>query len=69
MFIHEAISEAMARNMCIKRKAGGWKHYKIYPSASQISRCIIFSDKGRAVPRWQPSAADLTADDWMLVSR
>lgn len=70
MFLHEAVSEAIVRKMCITRAhlaRGG--RFKIYPTDTSAC-CIIYNDeKGLMTPRWQPNASDLLADDWVLVPK
>ena len=67
MYIHEAISEAMATGRCIRRKAPAiWKRCKVEPTDSDEG-CLLLSAFSMApCPRWQPKAEDLMAGDWML---
>ena len=72
MFINEAVTLALAKHCCIKRTCGcGWKYCKVKPSDS-IDKCLLEiqrkpDEKPRLIPRWQPNAADLLADDWVIV--
>ena len=73
MYIHEAILTTSPENPCIKRES--WIRYsvksgggiKIQPTDSPDG-CIIESDVDEKRRRgWQPTAADLMADDWIVV--
>ena len=68
MDIHEAVLVAMSMRKCIRRHGPPiWKKCKIEPTDSDEG-CLIHSDYSKApCPRWQPTAEDLMADDWMLV--
>ena len=69
MFIHEAASAAMALDLCITRTAWDWKNLKIKPT-NTTECCIMFSPRFKNkphVPRWNPNANDLLANDWVLV--
>lgn len=74
MLIHEAVLATNPEYPCIKRES--WVRYsttrsggiKIQPTNSPDG-CIIESDVNeKRRPGWQPTAADLIADDWIVVS-
>lgn len=73
MHIHEAIQATTVKTPCITRSK--WNRYakkpaggiKIQPTNSPDG-CIIESDVDEGIRRiWQPTAADLVADDWETV--
>lgn len=65
MFIHEATAIAHKSNLAMRRKK--------YPEELQIiptndcNCCIMLIEGGPIRPRWNPTAEDLTADDWIVV--
>lgn len=72
VFIHEAIAARSTENPFITRKSwncvdGIWCHagLRILPSDTPDC-CLILSaySNRRASRGWQPTASDLTADDW-----
>ncbi len=69
MNIQEATKLAMEKGIAIRRKNQGV--YGILPTNLVNYQCLIISKnyktKGQtAGARWQPSADDLIADDWVL---
>lgn len=73
MYIHEAIQATTISKSCITRKS--WSRLskdphggvKIQPTNSPDC-CIVESDVSKGIFRiWQPTAADLVADDWEVV--
>ena len=71
MFINEAVTLALANGCCIKRTTHLWKPLKVMPTNS-IEQCLLVIQAKpdaaeKRVPRWNPSAADLLADDWVIV--
>lgn len=69
MYIHEAVSAAVASGGYIKRSGPViWRKCKIRPGNTG-GGCLLYSDFQEApCPRWQPKAEDLMADDWVLLS-
>lgn len=75
MFIHEAIRQRTKLKPCIAREV--WNYpttvrvaasAKILPTDS-MDGCIIYSASDKNPRRgWQPTAGDLAADDWIVVS-
>ena len=66
MFIHEAVSAALHNGCQIARST--YHHITIEPTNSHMC-CIIHSSKRReCAPRWNPTADDLLANDWVLVN-
>lgn len=74
MYIHEAVSEARRRDCAITRKSEGsiWDYFFIVPTNS-VEGCIAYPKNPKpgvkGCPRWQPTAEDLTADDWVLCEK
>lgn len=74
MYIHEAIAATTLKYNCITRKkwhrispiiGGG---IRIQPTNSPDG-CIVISDVEHGMRHgWQPTAEDLAADDWEIVS-
>lgn len=67
MYIHEAVSLAMAKGKFIRRTTEEiWDSITAEPTNDPEG--IILHSKDRPPgPRWQPRAEDLMADDWELV--
>lgn len=70
VYIHEAIQATTAKLPCVTRRR--WDRLskepmggiKIQPTNSPDG-CIIESDVNKGIRRiWQPTTADLVADDW-----
>lgn len=72
MYIHEAISLAMAKGKCIRRSTPeDWKRLRVelrYGSRKCILRVKDRRNhKGIFDRQWTPTADDVMADDWELV--
>lgn len=79
MHIHEAIAARDEKRRCIVREC--WKEPTRYVRADKVifsspvkikpttspDRCIVLSDVSGQTAGWQPTADDLTADDWIVV--
>lgn len=68
MNIVEATKEAMSKGVGISRESWhfGSDVFAIIPTNTTLN-CIFYSVPfDRKSPRWNPSADDLTADDWEL---
>lgn len=73
MYLHQAVEAAMEGRMCVRRRA--WDYptskpvisVKILPTNSPDG-CVILG-AAHQIPRsgWQPTAEDLTAEDWEIV--
>ena len=65
MFINEAASIAASRTLGMRRET--------FPEGLQIiptnddACCIVLTARGAIAPRWNPTASDLTADDWIVI--
>ena len=46
-----------------------WKGFSWVEPTDTPDCCRIQAGEFKAVPRWQPQRADLTADDWEVVKR
>lgn len=78
MDIQRAVSAAITRGKWITRKCTnlGWAHTKLEPTDDsegfivhvRYPECVGVRSR-RSVPRWQPQADDLLADDWILVPK
>lgn len=69
MLIHEAVRKAIETNNYITREA--LKKYIplwIKPTNTAFA-CIVGGNGKTAVPRWSPTAEDLTATDWLVVTQ
>jgi len=69
MLIHEAVNRAMETNNYITREA--LKKYVrlwIKPSNSAFG-CIVGGNGKTAATCWSPTAEDLTATDWLVVTQ
>lgn len=73
MYIHEAVTEAMAKGKRIARKNESrdqsyWPITALEPT-NNVNGIIIWSTNSKRppTPRWQPQAEDLMADDWVVV--
>lgn len=69
MYIHEAIKEAMPKGKSIRRNDDFWIQSRIvlYPTTT-CDGMILIGPGRKALPRWNPDARDLMADDWMVLS-
>lgn len=66
MNIVEATKAALKENKCIKRKRYRNKVI-IMPTKSSSYHCVlIFPKMEKMYPRWNPSADDLIAEDWIV---
>ena len=67
--INRAISEAIVRKMHIARES--WLGYLRVEPTDSSQGCILHDNKNPSSSsclHWQPTADDLLADDWILVS-
>ena len=64
MHIHDAVTLAYRDHLSMRRKTFP-EGLHIFPTNGDAC-CIILSDGGRIAPRWNPTADDLTADDWIV---
>lgn len=65
MNIKEAMLNAQLSGRGITRESWGTRSPLIIPT--NTTECMIFIERdGVAVPRWQPIADDITADDWYV---
>lgn len=65
MNIMEAVSTAIESGRCIKRQTPIWKQLKVKPTNGEECFIIYGADRGPA-PRWNPTADDILATDWIL---
>lgn len=69
MLIYEAVMKAIETNNFITREP--LKQYLplwIKPTNTAFG-CIVGVNGKTAVPRWNPTAEDLTATDWLVVTQ
>lgn len=71
MLISEAVSFALVKSMWISRASQPWM--RVFPTDTS-SCCIVCRVDRDGTPaaqhvRWNPQAADLLADDWILVAK
>ena len=67
MYIHEAVSLAMAKGKHIRRTTPEiWDSVTAEPT-NDPEGIILHAEGQRPGPRWEPRAEDLMADDWVLV--
>ena len=74
MYIHEAIMATNIKYPCIARET--WARLSLTPCGgikiqptNSPDGCILISDaRGGLLHGWQPTAADLIADDWKVVT-
>lgn len=71
MYIHEAIKARNAEHPYVMREKwsdtfGLWNYVRLIPSDSPDG--MIVTSRAMKDPRrgWQPTAEDLTADDWII---
>lgn len=74
MFIHEAVREAMRDNALIIRTSARETNSDIYSAirpTNSHDACLAVVMKGEKIDRtcrcWNPTADDLTADDWTVI--
>lgn len=77
MYIHEAVSEAMAQGRRMQRRSSTfWRAVRIRPTNTSACCLMETTEEFRKAkcfqkkvlsPRWNPSAEDLLADDWEVV--
>lgn len=63
MFIHEAVKEAIEKDLYIRRKR--WPAWIMKPT--NTSDCVMCVFENKMVRCWNPQANDLAADDWEVV--
>ena len=72
MYLHEAVSQAMATGQHIRRTGSViWEYGLLVPTNSRDC-CYLWAPQEPGgeptpAPRWNPKAEDLIADDWVLV--
>lgn len=69
MLIHEAVSAALAQGCAIRRSSGIWNHVLVIPTNTMECCLVVMRGKDqseRKCPRWNPTADDLLAEDWLL---
>ncbi|MCT2909277.1 DUF2829 domain-containing protein [Schleiferilactobacillus harbinensis] len=66
MSIQDAVTAALEQGKGITRKS--WMPRPIYLIPTNTTACliIVIPDDHRTAPRWEPSAEDLTANDWLI---
>lgn len=70
MYIHEAIKETNEYLPCIRRSTEEWEEMEIRILPTNTCECCVISSKvSRGMRGWQPTKADLLADDWILCWR
>ena len=65
MYLHEAADIAYKRTLGIRRESFP-EGIRIVPT-NDTACCIVLTGSGLIAPRWNPTAEDLTADDWIIV--
>lgn len=67
MHIHEAVKQALDNDKCIKLK-GEFFRTKIKPT-NTYECCLIIPERNdrKSGVRWNPTALDLTSDEWEVV--
>lgn len=69
MFIHEAVKEALKTDGWITRQGVEiFKNLAIKPTNTGFN-CVVKARLTREHPCWNPSAEDLMADDWVVLSK
>jgi len=69
LLIHEAVKKALEEDGWIVREGLEiFKHLAIKPTNTGFN-CIVKMKLEREAPCWNPSAEDLMADDWMVLSK
>lgn len=64
MYIHEVVDIAYKRTSYIRRRSFP-EGIRIIPTNDEAC-CIVLTESGLIAPRWNPTAEDLTADDWIV---
>lgn len=68
MLIHEAVQKATeTNNFIIREPLKKYLPLWIKPTNTAYA-CIIGGNGKTATPRWSPTAEDLTAADWLVVT-
>jgi hypothetical protein len=69
MYIHQAAKAALETGQAFYRVVDS-DGKKIYILPTNTPMCCIVSMNGvkKPAPRWEPTAEDLTRDDWMVGS-
>lgn len=69
MFIHEAVKQALETDGWIVREGIEiFETLAIKPTNTGFN-CIVKSRLTKEAPCWNPSAEDLMADDWVVLSK
>lgn len=70
MKIHEAVEKALKEKKPITRTSLSGFGFKVFPTDSSDCCYLIPEDeKQQPARRWNPTANDLLADDWELVTK
>jgi hypothetical protein len=66
MSIQDAVTAALEQGKGITRKS--WMPRPIYliPTNTTAGLIIVCPNDDKPAPRWEPSAEDLTANDWLI---
>lgn len=68
MRIHEAVEKALKEKSPITRASLRDFDFKVFPTDSSDC-CYIVNEKQQPARCWNPTANDLLADDWELVTK
>ncbi|MFT8860897.1 MW1434 family type I TA system toxin [Schleiferilactobacillus harbinensis] len=66
MNIQDAVTAALEQGKGITRKS--WMPRPIYliPTNTTVRFVIVLPNNDKPAPRWEPSADDLVANDWII---
>lgn len=67
MYIHEAIKQAMPLGKCIRRRCDDWVQNRLVLYSTTTCEGMILCGHDNLLPRWEPNANDLLADDWEVL--
>ncbi len=66
MYIQEAVKKTVEEKLFITRKNKEiFRDIKIKPTNTSRA-CEVYRNNSLSVPRWNPQAEDLMADDWIV---